>query len=175
MAGAKRLARAADFAGLLAWRKGTLAERGRLKPAATPGRSKVRPLQSSLAAFPWRKLATVAGEHYIRLTVARRRRYCTVFPSTKSAVNVRGQSPLRIKDVGGARPPGRGGREDFYLFEKSVTRGRPEGVISTESGAWKTCSRISRWSTVAGEPTRRHLPRCIRTTWSAYSPARFNS
>ena len=104
MAGAKRLARAADFAGLLAWRKGTLIGRGRLKPTATLGRSKVRPLQSSLAAFPWRKSATVAGEHYIRLTVARRRRYCTVFPSTKSAVDVEGQSPLRAKDVGGVGP-----------------------------------------------------------------------
>jgi len=82
---------------------------GKLKLAATVGQAKARPLQrpkSSLAAFPWRKLATVAGEHYIRLTVARRRRCCTVFPSTKSAVGVKGQSPLRIANVGSARPPG---------------------------------------------------------------------
>ena len=80
---------------------------GKLKLAATVGQAKARPLQrpkSSLAAFPWRKLATVAGEHYIRLTVARRRRCCTVFPSTKSAVDGEGQSPLRVTDVGGTKP-----------------------------------------------------------------------
>jgi|GEM_PF-3934932 hypothetical protein len=45
------------------------------------------------------------NEPYIRLTVARRRRYCTVFPSTKSAVEVEGRSPLWIKVVGSAELP----------------------------------------------------------------------
>jgi len=73
---------------------------GKLKLAATVGQAKARPLQrpkSSLAAFPWRKLATVAGEHYIRLTV--RAAGDGVAPSSrarKSAVGVKGQSPLRI-------------------------------------------------------------------------------
>jgi hypothetical protein len=46
---------------------------------------------------------------------------------------------LRLPAVRGlsatGSPPSWGLQEDFYLFEKSVTRGRPEGVISTESGA----------------------------------------
>ena len=54
MAGAKRLARAADFAGLLAWRKGTQRRAGRLKPAATSGQSKVWPLHFRVHSLPSR-------------------------------------------------------------------------------------------------------------------------
>ncbi len=57
----------------------------------------------SLPAASW---AAVAGEQNARLTVARRRRLYTVFPSTKSAVIVEGQSPLWVTSFGSAKPPG---------------------------------------------------------------------
>jgi len=60
---------------------------------------------------------------------------------------------LRLVERGEARcglrvPAARGRRvgvdaNNFYFFAKSVTRGRPEEVISTVSGAWKTCSSKS--------------------------------
>src|SRR5215472_3333881 len=81
------LALAADFAGLLAWRKGTLGPAGLLSALAS---------KSSLAAFPQPNSATVTCELHIRLTVARRRRFLTVFPSTNSAVVVEGRRPLRV-------------------------------------------------------------------------------
>jgi len=48
----------------------------------------------------------VAGERNTRLTVARRRRLYTVFPSTKSAVIVEGQGPLWVRSFGSTKPPG---------------------------------------------------------------------
>jgi hypothetical protein len=77
-----------------------------------------------------------------RLTVARRRRIFprgrpgrnqrTVFPNTKSAVNV----------VCGTAPQGWGERENcrnIYERDNTVTRGRPFARISTLKGVWKTC------------------------------------
>ena len=78
MAGAGALTQAADFAGLLAWRKG---------PSAAQAGHCSREFARCLPAA-W--VATVTSEPHIRLTVARRRRFLTVFPSTKSAVIVRG-------------------------------------------------------------------------------------
>ena len=56
--------------------------------------------------LPAAKLATVTNELHIRLTVARRRRFFTVFPSTKFAVIVEGRRPLWVAHVGGTKPPG---------------------------------------------------------------------
>ena len=51
--------------------------------------------EQQLVAFPQRN-AAVARKRKNRLTVARRRRRCTVFPSTKSAVEVEGRSPYGV-------------------------------------------------------------------------------
>ena len=85
MAGAKALgvAQAADFAGLLAWRHFT-------------GVNRIQ--AGKLAVFPQRS-AAVACKRKVRLTVARRRRLCTVFPSTKSAVKVEGPGPLWVAKI----------------------------------------------------------------------------
>jgi len=55
--------------------------------------------------LPAAKSAAVARKRKVRLTVARRRRLCTVFPSTKSAVKVEGQCPLWVANTGGAKLP----------------------------------------------------------------------
>jgi hypothetical protein len=86
----------------------------------------------------------VACKRKVRLTVARRRRHCTVFPSTKSAVKVEGLGPLWVAKFGGLRPPVEVVQQNYAYLPKSVTRGLPEEVISTLSGAWKTCSSKSR-------------------------------
>lgn len=112
-------AQAADFAGLLAWRY--------YQFAAFPQKS------SGLQTF-FKRAHKVSG---FRLTVARRRRLGTVFPSTKSAVNV----------VCGTAPQGWGGRENTansYVPDNTVTRGRPLACISTLSCVWNTCSSNSR-------------------------------
>jgi len=62
--------------------------------------------QEFARCLPAAKVATVTNEPYIRLTVARRQRFHTVFPSTKSAVVVEGRRPLWVASVGGTKPPG---------------------------------------------------------------------
>jgi hypothetical protein len=32
-----------------------------------------------------------------------------------------------------------------WELDQTLTRGRPEGPVSTVNGVWKTCSRSSRW------------------------------
>jgi hypothetical protein len=86
------------------------------------------------------EMAAVARKRKVRLTVARRRRHCTVFPSTKSAVEVKGLGPLWVAIFGGAKPAYRRtatrlGYSASYVLSNSVTRGRPEDVMSTLSGA----------------------------------------
>ena len=85
------IARAADFAGLLAWRQWltmSLGQRAGGLPAAL-----------SLQWFT---------NNNVRLTVARRRRRFTVFPSTKSAVVVEGRRPLWVANVGDSKTAGLG-------------------------------------------------------------------
>jgi len=68
--------------------------------AGRADRKKIRcAFQHRLAAFP-KRYASVARERNIRLTVARRRRSFTVFPSTKSALMVEGQGPLWVSNCG---------------------------------------------------------------------------
>ena len=70
------------------------------------------------------------------------------------APSSRARSP-RLVQRGEARcglrvPAARGRRvgvdeKDGYFLAKIVTRGRPEEIVSTVSGAWKTCSSKSLW------------------------------
>src|SRR5262249_23956849 len=51
----------------------------------------------------------------------------------------------------------------YSLLSSTFTRGLPFTLCSTVSCVWKTCSSKSRWYTLAGVPTRKHLPFCIKT------------
>ena len=93
-------------------------------------------------AFPQQRAAVVHGQN-IRLTVARRRRICTVFPSTKSRLMSWGNARSEVRNRAAVGRRVEVDEDNSYLFANSVTRGRPAAVISTARGAWNTCSSSS--------------------------------
>ena len=108
---------------------------------------------------------TVARAELLRLTVARRRRACTVFPARslrwmwRSVAASYDAAMLRVNDLAAphVRPRNKSNRNSRLRSKlqlhvasslrraRKFTRGRPAGPNSTSSGASKTCSSNSRW------------------------------